>query len=448
LRKHIDYDAFGNVTGYTHFDRDGAAPAPPSDWVDQLFYYTGQQRDEATGLQLHGARWYSPTTGRFLNEDPIGFDGGDPNLYRYVGNSPINGYDPTGLTQAGNPLNNIFGGTTYNPYAGSLATSSSPIFTQPRPSSSPGLSLGTLGSVLGNSIYNSAPSYFAPTTRSALSAGVSLVGAGLSSTAPGYSGGQTATASNSPGWLQSAGNLVGAIWNAGKIWDNAEVAQNYQNLRDAGYSGPSAGIVGVVGGVGERSFVSRIANAAEGRTAAGDPLSGWQRVGEGTIGVGQGFVEVAGGKIVNSVAGPVVKFVTAGLDNAAQFAKGLFGGVAKTADDVGSAASRVQQHHLMTNKNSISNAAGGPFTPKFEKLAARRGITLEDAVNKVGLADHMGPHPAYNAKVYQHLKDATSGLKGSKFNAAFDKALDQVRTQTLKPGTTLNKLATGQGGGQ
>ena len=74
---------------------------------------------------------------------------------------------------------------------------------------------------------------------------------------------------------------MGAIWNAGKIWDNAEVAQNYQNLRDAGYSGPSAGIVGFVGGVGERSFVSRIANAAEGRTAAGDPLSGWQRVGEG-----------------------------------------------------------------------------------------------------------------------------------------------------------------------
>ncbi len=40
---------------------------------------------------------YDPTIGRFLSEDPIGFDGGDPNLYRYVGNSPPNGTDPTGL---------------------------------------------------------------------------------------------------------------------------------------------------------------------------------------------------------------------------------------------------------------------------------------------------------------------------------------------------------------
>ena len=31
--------------------------------ADQLFYYTGQQRDAETGLELHGARWYDAGTG-------------------------------------------------------------------------------------------------------------------------------------------------------------------------------------------------------------------------------------------------------------------------------------------------------------------------------------------------------------------------------------------------
>jgi uncharacterized protein RhaS with RHS repeats len=44
---------------------------------------------------------YDPTIGRFLSEDPSGFDGGDPNLYRYVGNDPVNHTDPNGLFQAG-----------------------------------------------------------------------------------------------------------------------------------------------------------------------------------------------------------------------------------------------------------------------------------------------------------------------------------------------------------
>ena len=39
---------------------------------------------------------FNPETGRFLSEDPIGFKGGDTNLYGYVFNNPINLTDPTG----------------------------------------------------------------------------------------------------------------------------------------------------------------------------------------------------------------------------------------------------------------------------------------------------------------------------------------------------------------
>jgi RHS repeat-associated protein len=60
------------------------------------FEYTGREND-GTGLMYYRARYYSPEFQRFVSQDPLGFGGGDVNLYGYVGNSPMNGNDPTGL---------------------------------------------------------------------------------------------------------------------------------------------------------------------------------------------------------------------------------------------------------------------------------------------------------------------------------------------------------------
>ena len=43
---------------------------------------------------------YDPNTQRFLSLDPIGFEAGDFNFYRYVGNDPVNYVDPFGLLSA------------------------------------------------------------------------------------------------------------------------------------------------------------------------------------------------------------------------------------------------------------------------------------------------------------------------------------------------------------
>ncbi len=40
---------------------------------------------------------FSPNLGRWMTMDPIGYEAGDENLYRYVGNDPVNGLDPSGL---------------------------------------------------------------------------------------------------------------------------------------------------------------------------------------------------------------------------------------------------------------------------------------------------------------------------------------------------------------
>lgn len=57
--------------------------------------YTGRELDSLTGLMHYRARWYDPQQGRFMSEDPIGFDGG-LNLYGYAGNNPMMYTDPSG----------------------------------------------------------------------------------------------------------------------------------------------------------------------------------------------------------------------------------------------------------------------------------------------------------------------------------------------------------------
>ena len=70
----------------------------PRTGIDLLF--TGRELDRSTGLYYYRARYYDPEIGRFLSEDPLGFEAG-VNFYAYVGNNPVNANDPSGLCPAG-----------------------------------------------------------------------------------------------------------------------------------------------------------------------------------------------------------------------------------------------------------------------------------------------------------------------------------------------------------
>jgi len=69
------------------------------------------------------ARYYHPGRQRFISEDPIGFAGGDANLYAYVRNSPLGLVDPLGLSYIDvNFTIGYWGGVTFGAMADGCAT--------------------------------------------------------------------------------------------------------------------------------------------------------------------------------------------------------------------------------------------------------------------------------------------------------------------------------------
>ena len=112
--KRITYDSFGNVLE----DTNPALTLP--------FGFAGGLYDPDTGLLRFGFRDYAPDTGRWTAKDPIGFAGGDTDLYGYCVGDPISAVDPEGLLiikmgfggqiGAGWGDNSWYGGVSYARY--------------------------------------------------------------------------------------------------------------------------------------------------------------------------------------------------------------------------------------------------------------------------------------------------------------------------------------------
>jgi RHS repeat-associated protein len=98
-------DNSGNVVERYVYDPFGAATVLDANWVERssgsqfawLYLHQGGRFDTASGLYHFRNRDYSPTLGRWTSLDPLRYDAGDVNLYRALGNKPLNRTDPFGL---------------------------------------------------------------------------------------------------------------------------------------------------------------------------------------------------------------------------------------------------------------------------------------------------------------------------------------------------------------
>ena len=89
------YEPYGKTT------QTGAADPNPQQ-------YTGREND-GTGLYYYRNRYYSPQTGRFISEDPIGWASGQTNAYAYVNGNPVSLYDPFGFWSVSGSVYGGFG---------------------------------------------------------------------------------------------------------------------------------------------------------------------------------------------------------------------------------------------------------------------------------------------------------------------------------------------------
>ena len=124
--KEITYDTYGNIVT----DTNEVFKVP--------FGFAGGLYDQDTKLTRFGYRDYDAYIGKWTAKDPIGFGGGDSNLYGYVLGDPVDFFDPWGLDSKlnGRGVPRAMGGDgkggygyfkpKYGPFGGGCGTEGSP----------------------------------------------------------------------------------------------------------------------------------------------------------------------------------------------------------------------------------------------------------------------------------------------------------------------------------
>ncbi|MFP2904048.1 AHH domain-containing protein [Pyxidicoccus sp. 3LFB2] len=101
-------------------------------------------------------------------------------------------------------------------------------------------------------------------------------------------------------------------------------------------------------------------------------------------------------------------------------------------------------HHICTDKNTESEANGGPWTPLFEEAFGKAGMTLNDSANLVRIRGHEGPHPeAYHQQVYQRIRRALARCRSvARCRELLVEELKTLSNELLMPGSPLRRLVT------
>ncbi|RKH56927.1 AHH domain-containing protein [Corallococcus llansteffanensis] len=99
-------------------------------------------------------------------------------------------------------------------------------------------------------------------------------------------------------------------------------------------------------------------------------------------------------------------------------------------------------HHICTDKNTVSDANGGPWTQRFQEIFDKAGMSLNDPANLVRIRGHEGPHSrGYHEAVFEILEFTTAGCRGpAQCRVALTGALAKIAQDLVREGTKLRTL--------
>ncbi|MFY0575490.1 AHH domain-containing protein [Cystobacter fuscus] len=234
------------------------------------------------------------------------------------------------------------------------------------------------------------------------------------------------------------------VWEMGRgfvrLWDEAGKATSVIELQDIGHR-----FGRVLGTNGTRVLVLLVTAALGGKSAMaaqGPKLPGFSQAAIRARSEGGFQLAAALNGEVGSISLPA-----AGVLNVA-LAPGAVAAIAMDSQGMLPGDAEGPVHHICTNKNMVSAASGGPWTPLCEKLFGRAGMTLDDVANQVRLKAHQGPHPqAYHQAVIDRLQKALGKCKSEETcRPRLVEELARIANDLLAPGSDLRRLiVTGEG---
>ena len=200
----------------------------------------------------------------------------------------------------------------------------------------------------------------------------------------------------------------GPVWNLGRgflrLWDESRDAKNLSELEGAGHRfgkilGDNGARVLVV--VALAALGGKNAMAAHAPKLPGAAQAALRAQAEGGFQLSAVFVGE-----VQAIAVSATDVLNITLAPTAVAAVAMVPGSGIQGDPEGPV------HHICTDKNEVSEASGGPWTPQFQQIFDLAGMKLSDPANLVRINGHKGPHPeAYHKEVLRRITEATKGCR-------------------------------------
>ncbi len=220
----------------------------------------------------------------------------------------------------------------------------------------------------------------------------------------------------------------GLITGFQRLMDEADRATTFDGLRDAGERYGK-----VMGRQAARAF-ALLATVAMGNTAAGFASRVPALPGSAQASMQAG----AQAGLALSAVGEVEAVAVTGGALTLALAPGAVAMVGTPVDSAG------HLHHIATDKWWDSTDHGGPWSPRFQEIFDRAGMSLSDPANIVRVQGHQGPHPKeYHQRIFDRLNGATKRCRTmNQCREALTAELQRLARQIATEGTELNKLVT------